>query len=281
MQRSFFTLTGLSPVQKVVEIGAADSYLEPQYASLLASENATYVGFEPDAFQFAHLVAKGEPRKTYLPRAIGDGNKHKLHVCAEPGLTSLLEPNADVLKLFHEFPNWGVVQKTIEMDTVRLDDVAEAIGVTFLQLDIQGAELMALEHAKACLKTTCAIHVEVEFLPLYKDQPLFWDIGKYLQTQGFAFHQFCPLTTRPIAPLMVDNNPRRGLNQIVWADAVFVRDFSNFANFTDEQLLATAAILHDCYRSIDLAWRLLIEYDRRCGATTATKYFGTLTSKAA
>lgn len=281
MQRSFFTLTGLSPVQKVVEIGAADSYIEPQYAALLASENASYVGFEPDAFQFAHLVAKAEPRKTYLPCAIGDGNKHTLHVCTEPGLTSLLEPDQDVLKLFHEFPAWGVVKNKIAIETVRLDDVKEARGATFLQLDIQGAELMALQHAEACLKTTCAIHVEVEFLPLYKDQPLFWDIGKYLQTQGFAFHQFCPLTMRPIAPLVIDNNPRRGLNQIVWADAVFVRDFSNFANYTDDQLVTTAAIMHDCYRSIDLAWRLLIEYDRRCGATTATKYFGSLTNKAA
>ena len=63
---------------------------------------------------------------------------------------------------------------------------------------------------------------------------------------------------RPIAPLVIDNNPRRGLNQVVWADAVFVRDFTDFANYSDDQLLATAGILHDCYRSIDLAWRFTI-----------------------
>ncbi len=121
------------------------------------------------------------------------------------------------------------------------------------------------------------LHIEVEFLALYKNQPLFSDIDIFLRGQGFTLHHFAPITTRPIAPLVIDNNPRRGLNQVVWADAVFVRDFSDFANFTDAQLLTTAGILHDCYRSIDLAWRLLIEYDQRTQKNMANTYFGTLT----
>lgn len=281
MHRSFFQLTGLALPHTVVDIGAAETLQEPRYAPLLATEAGRLIGFEPDKQQYAFLTAKQKPRTTFVPVAVGDGKRHTLNICSEPGLTSLMEPNQKVLGLFHEFPAWGVIKERIELDTVRLDDVPETAGVTFLQMDIQGAELMVLQNAIERLKTACVLHIEVEFLQLYKDQPLFSDIDVFLRRQGFILHHFAPLTTRPIAPLVIDNNPRRGLNQVVWADAVFVRDFSDFVNYTDAQLLTTAGILHDCYRSVDLAWRLLIEHNQRTQKNVANTYFGTLTGQVA
>ena len=40
-------------------------------------------------------------------------------------MTSLLEPNQELLALFHGFSDWGKVLQTEEIDTIRLDDVAE------------------------------------------------------------------------------------------------------------------------------------------------------------
>lgn len=279
MHRSFFQLTGLALPHKVVDIGAAETLQEPRYTPLLASENARLIGFEPDKQQYAYLMSKQRPRATYVPVAVGDGKRHTLNICSEPGMTSLLEPNQTVLGLLHEFPAWGVIKDRIPLDTVRLDDVPETEGVTFLQMDIQGAELMVLQNATERLKTACVLHIEVEFLPLYKNQPLFSDVDLFMRSQGFILHHFAPITTRPIAPLVIDNNPRRGLNQVIWADAVYVRDFSDFANYTDAQLVTTAGILHDCYRSVDLAWRLLIEHDQRTKKTYGNIYFGTLTGQ--
>lgn len=282
MDRCFAQLTGLTPAQLVVDVGAAATFAEPRYAPLIAGEWGRLVGFEPDPGQYEHICAHAKgPRTTYLPLAVGDGRRRVLHVCSEPGLTSLLEPDPAVLDLFHGFPAWGVVKARPEIDTVRLDDVPETEGVTHLQMDIQGAELMVLQNSVKRLATACVLHLEVEFVPLYKQQPLFSEIELFLRGHGFMLHSFMPLVTRVITPLMIDNDFRKGLNQVVWADAVFVRSFTQLSHYSDAQLVTTAAILHDCYRSIDLAWRLLIEHDRRRGSGIGANYFGTLTGKKA
>lgn len=59
---------------------------------------------------------------------------------------------------------------------------------------------------------------------------------------------------------------------MLFADAVFVRDFTKLGLFTAVKLLKTAAILHDIYRSYDLALRFLMEHDRRAGTTYAGAY---------
>ena len=105
-------------------------------------------------------------------------------------MTSLFEPNLDVLNLFRGFPAWSRVVASESVQTVRLDDVAEAAGVTFLQMDVQGAELLALQHAQVRLRETVVLHLEVLFLPLYLDQPLFSDVEQLLRHRGYVFHCF-------------------------------------------------------------------------------------------
>jgi Methyltransferase FkbM domain len=161
-------------------------------------------------------------------------------------------------------------------ETKRLDDIAETAGVTFLQMDIQGAELLALQHAQNRLRDALVLHLEVEFLPLYVDQPLFSDVEQFLRQRGFVFHRFSAPVSRVIQPMVVDGNLVSGLSQLVWADAVFVRDFSRLDRLDDHQLLATAAIVHDCYNSWDLALHLLNEVDRRKQSTLGPDYLSAL-----
>jgi FkbM family methyltransferase len=62
--------------------------------------------------------------------------------------------------------------------------------VDFLWMDIQGAELMALQSAGAAISKIKIIHTEVEFMEIYQGQPLFMDIKKYLNGQGFSLYGF-------------------------------------------------------------------------------------------
>lgn len=273
---SFSSVTSKNPRQKIVHIGANPIDGEPPYASMLQAGNTEIVGFEPNRDALAKLNEMKVSGATYLPLAVGDGEQHILHICAAPGMTSLLVPDPDVLSLFHGFPAWGRVVATEQVRTVRLDDVPETIGATFLMMDIQGAELMALRNAENRLRDTLVLHLEVEFLPLYKDQPLFSDVERFLRERKFILHRFSSVVSRVIQPLLVDNNVYSGLSQVVWADAVFVRDFTRLGLMSDEQLLSMAAIVHDCYRSLDLALHLLAEYDRRTGTKVAGNYLAGL-----
>src|SRR5215510_2493328 len=274
---SFKALTGAPVRFKIVDVGASLKDGEPPpYADLLKAGDVDIVGFEPSLEALADLDARKGPHETYLPHAIGDGGRHTLHICRAPGMTSLLTPNPAVLSLFHGFPAWGQVLSTEVVDTVRLDDVKETEGAAMLKIDIQGGELMALRHAEARLRDLLVIHTEVEFMPMYVDQPLFSDVDLFLRRHGFQFHRFHPLVSRTIAPLLVNGDIYAGMSQQLWADAIFIKDFSRLDRLSEEQRLSMAAIMHDCYRSFDLVMRLLTEHDARAGTQLAAGYLARL-----
>ena len=272
----FWSLTGHRPKQKVIDVGAYFMGGNSVYEPLLLGPESEFVGFEPNPEALAVLRASQDPRRIFLPYAVADGRRRSLHFCAARDMTSLFEPNFDVLNLFHGFPTWGEVVATETVQTVRLDDVAETAGMTFLQMDIQGAELLALQHAQARLRKALVLHLEVSFLPLYVDQPLFSDVELFLRHRGYAFHRFFEATSRVIRPMVVGGDLRSGLGQLVWSDAVFVRDFTRLERLDECELTTMAAIMHDCYHSWDLTQHLLIELDRRTEGTSAADYLAAL-----
>jgi FkbM family methyltransferase len=269
-------ILGLDLAVHVVDVGANPIDGDAPYAALLAAGRARLVGFEPNPEALAALEQRKGPHERYFPHAIGDGEMHTLHVCQAPGMTSLLQPNAELLARFHGFSAWGTVIRTLPVATVRLDDVAEIEDLDYLKIDIQGGELMALTHAAAKLRLCTVIQTEVEFLPMYRDQPLFSEIEQFLRAQGFVIHKFEQLTTRTLQPLLVDDSIYGGISQIFWADAVFVRDFTQLHALPADKLLRAALILHDVYRSYDLAAQFLLEHDRRTEGGLAARYFEAL-----
>jgi len=55
-----------------------------------------------------------------------------------------------------------------------------------------------------------------------------------------------------ISPLANSKNRFDGLNQLMYGDAVYIKDFTQLEKMTKEQLLKYATILHDFYQSFDL-----------------------------
>jgi len=271
---TFNELAGIDLRVKVVDIGANPIDGTPPYMSMLQKGEAAVVGFEPNLDALATLNERKGPHETYLPNAVGDGGRHTLHICRAPGMTSLLEPDPAILGLFHGFPLWGEVMAREEVDTVRLDDVPATEGIDMIKIDIQGGELMVLRNAIERLRSVSVIQTEVEFMPFYKGQPLFSEVEMFLRSQGFIFHRFFPINSRALQPVVAGGSIYNGLSQQVWADAIFVRDFTRWDLYTDRQLLAAASIVHNCYQSADLSLRLLTEYDRRAGTSLTVNYFG-------
>lgn len=274
---SFNSLTGQAVRVKVVDVGANPIDTDAPYSEMLRAGDADIVGFEPNPQGLAELNRRRGPNETYLPYAIGDGKRHTLSFCRAPGMTSLLQPNPRVLNLFHGFPQWSQVTSREEVDTVRLDDIPETALVDLLKMDIQGAELMVLRNAEARLADALVIQTEVEFLPMYVDQPLFADVDLFLRKHDFVFHRFFPTVSRVIQPMLVNQDIYAGMSQTVWADAIFVRDFTRLELLKDGQLLRMAGIMHDCYKSYDLVLHLLLEHDRRSGGHLGPTYLAALT----
>jgi FkbM family methyltransferase len=265
----------ISPIVNIVDIGANPIDGDPPYKSLLSAGLARLIGFEPNPEALRELDRQKGPFESYLPYAIADGLRHTLHICQAPGMTSLLEPNTELLEYFHGFSEWGTVTSTSPIDTKRLDDINEIQDLDFLKIDIQGGELMAMQNAQEKLSTCIVIQTEVEFLPMYRDQPLFSEVDQFLRTQGFKVHKFQPLSSRALQPVILNDSVFENWGQVFWADAIFVRDFTQLHVLSESKLLRGALILNDVYGALDLASRFLLEHDRRTGGALAQRYFKT------
>ena len=100
-------------------------------------------------------------------------------------------------------PNNGgnfTVTSTSPIKTTRLDDVEGLPPIDFLKLDVQGAELDVLRGATQTLENVLVIESEVEFVPLYKDQPLFGEMQVFLRERGFLFHKLLDIAGRSFRP---------------------------------------------------------------------------------
>ena len=278
---ALFSIASIVPALpriKLVDVGAAEGTDPPAYARLIGALSCEIVGFEPQAAECEKLNALNRPGHHYLPHAIGDGAQRTFYECSKPQCSSLFEPNEALAYKFQYLGEPLRVMGTRALQTRRLDDLTETTGADFLKVDVQGGELLVLQGAAKRLRDVLVVHIEVEFLPLYKNQPLFADIDSFLRCHGFAFHTMIPFG-RTFKPMVVGNDASAWVRQILWADAVYVRDFMAFADLAPQSLLKLAAILHENYHSFDLAALALEAHDRKTGSSLQMAYLNRLSGR--
>lgn len=260
------------PRLKIVDVGAMSlgEGTDPYFA-LTEATPCDVFGFEPVVAELEKLKRSAKPGHHYLPYFIGDGSARTFYECNFPMTSSLFEPNTALLAKFQNLEELVRVQKTYPAETTRLDDIPELESTDFLKVDVQGAELLVFEGAPKLLDNALVVQTEVEFVPLYKDQPLFADIDAHLRSKGFLLHRLMQ-TGRTFKPLIFMNDVNAGLSQILWGEAVYVRDFMQFDGLSGEALLKIATILHENYRSVDLAALALASYDRQHGTELQPAY---------
>jgi FkbM family methyltransferase len=247
-------LPPLPPI-RIVDVGAMSiGEGHDPYAMLMKALPCEVIGFEPVVAECEKLDRMGHAGRTYLPYFIGDGATHTFHECNFPMTSSLFEPNALLLAKFQNLENLVQVVKVYPAETKRLDDIAETAGVDLLKLDVQGAELMVLQGTAERLKSALVVA----------------DIDAHLRSKGFLLHQI-GFTGRTFKPVVFKNDINAMLSQWLWGDAVYVPDFMRFDALPPAALLKLAAILHENYRSFDLAAVALTAYDRVSGSRTREK----------
>ncbi len=260
------------PAIAVADVGAAivDGGDPEPYEPLLRRGLATLVGFEPDTDACARLNDAGRGR--FLPVVVADGSPKTFHECASPLCSSIFEPDEQLLELFQYIAPY--MKKTGErpVETSRLDDVAGLGEVDFLKIDAQGAAYEVLGGAARVLSEAVAVHVEVEFVPLYRGQHLFRDVDRLLAERGFTFFRFASFSGRALKPIAYDDKVNTLGSQWLWGDAVYIRDFMTLETLSAPKLLKLAAVLHHCYLSHDTAAFVLAARDRLTGDDLSARF---------
>jgi hypothetical protein len=121
----------------------------------------------------------------------------------------------------------------VTVPVVPLDQWAEAQSVTdisFLKIDTQGSELDILEGSRHVVKNCVGVQVEVEFSPIYHNQPLFADVDAWLRKQGFHLWQLTELTSY--------TEKRKRIGRLFWANGIYFRDFKQPLETYQHLLLA-------------------------------------------
>jgi len=176
-----------------------------------------YVGVEPDERSRSTLLNTKNDFRSYriLPHALAAKSQSlNFKLCRKPQVSSLYEPNAEFLSRFPDVERFDIVEK-IPTDCVCLDSV-DVPNIDFLKLDIQGGELDVLKGAAKTLKSALGVELEVEFIDLYKEQPLFGDVCMKLSQHEFEFIDFVNL-------VRWERKAHSGYGQCIFGDALFLR----------------------------------------------------------
>lgn len=142
---------------------------------------------EADRTEAARLSSR-YPGALVIPNALGDvdGESAELKVTREPGRSSLLEPDIEMLRPF-DASAWEVVQR-IPLMLRRLDRVwpADLAPPRFVKIDVQGFELKVLKGLGELLTHVHCIELEVALVRLYRLQPHLVEIVDFLRSSGFG-----------------------------------------------------------------------------------------------
>ncbi|TRV43368.1 MAG: FkbM family methyltransferase [Microcystis panniformis Mp_MB_F_20051200_S9] len=259
----------------IAQIGSRKSSGADDYSSQswgIFAPNLTIYGFEADADECKRMNQNLKERnirhqEKHIPIALSNTQgKSQLYVTKEKMCSSLYEPNHSYVSRFTNFlPEFITIDYVSEIETTTLDSfcASELIDtIDFLQVDVQGAELNIFQGAQQIIKnSTLAIQTEVEFAPIYKNQPLFADVDNHLRQQGFFLQELKELVwmskksfpglgynKSSLPPELKAGVPQHFSGQLLWGDAFYFQDLlSQPSPVSPEKLLKQACIADILY----------------------------------
>jgi FkbM family methyltransferase len=259
----------------ILDVGAA--LLErPPYQSLVDAGRGRIFGFEPNQQACAQLNREhGNPHR-FFAFFVGDGSPATFHETNWAPTGSLYPPNSGLLEKFQNLAEVVTPVASHAVTTTRLDDIAEISDIDFIKIDVQGSELVVFENASRVLSGAVLIQTEVEFVELYKGQPMFADVDTFLRANGFQFHTLNGFNGRAFKPLVANGDVNSAFRQALWSDAIYARDWMHLEDLSEAKLRNYAILAHDVLRSYDLAHLVLSALDSKTGGRHATDYLGRL-----
>ena len=248
------------------------------YDSLVKAGYARVVGFEPDASGCKALNQKYGGSHLFLPYFVGDGKQATYYETNWTLTGSLFKPNKPMLEKFQNLHELVTLKAEHKVETKRLDDIPEVGDIDFVKIDVQGAELAVFQNGERVLRNAVLVQTEVEFVALYENQPLFSDVDPLLRSYGYQLHTFDGLAGRCFKPVITNNNINQGIRQILWTDAIYVKDWLRFEELPLDKLKKLAVLLHVVITSYDLCHLALQVIDARTDQSFAPRYLQELTS---
>jgi FkbM family methyltransferase len=243
-----------------------------------------YIAFEPDPEEAGRLrqvyqntaVFNYEVLETALDKTKG---RREFYLLKHRGLSSCLKPDLTSECFRHLKPGQAEIEKVLNIETERGDDVFAGLGVVpdFLKVDTEGTEQDVIEGCEQLLsKGVLGIRSSCNFQPCFIGQRLFSDSHAYLIDQGFMLLNLdykgfgYPRLGLFRKPDPIENEDHR-YGILVAADAVWIRKPDTLGTLfsADAAAIARLKLSAFCFfnNAPDLAIDLMRE-GREAGAFT-------------
>lgn len=182
-------------VKVIFDIGSCHCLESVEFSKVYTE--AKIVAFEanPTSYQVCLDNTKDIPSITVVNQAINDydGLCKFYPMDKEKTVTTWEDGNQGASSLYLANGAYDHIEKyvqyEIEMPCTRIDTYCEKNSIDHIDaiwMDLQGAELKALESMGSVLDTVQVIHTELEVNPMYEGQCLFKDVNIFLQDNGFS-----------------------------------------------------------------------------------------------
>lgn len=238
----------------VVDVGASGGMhkrwlnLRPYIQSIL---------FEPDPEEFKKLNSRKADSSLIINSALSDTNREVLfNVCKWQEVSSIYEPNYNLLKRYHDADRFKI-EKSISMKANSLNNLLEKEmfkEIDYMKIDTQGSELEILKGSTNFLDGIIGLEVEVEFVEIYKGQPLFPEVNEFIQSHGFSLidmkRTFWKRRVRDAGD---------GKGQIIFADVLYFKQPEQVLKLIglNKEKIIRSIYIYLVYGYIDLAVELL------------------------
>jgi len=212
----------------VVDVGARKGF-EKHWNHY--EDQINLIGFEPNEESFKECVEKKSNKQTtYYHYALDkEKGEKEFYISAYLSACGFYMPDKNIVERFGSEDALSITQIK-KIKTIDLDSFSEEHGiqkVDFIKLDTEGSELDILKGSEKTLKNSVlGLSIEVEFLKMYIDQPLFSDIDQYLRSLNFELYDLdLNRKTRKSLSSYASANIKN-MGQVVQGQALYLRDVS-------------------------------------------------------
>lgn len=186
------------------------------------------IGFEPDAREFCKL--KSDNNIKYLNCALHNKSEClTLYITKDYGKSSIFKPNMNILSQYEDYQRFEVIQEEAlssarvkTLDSIINDNYI--VDVDFVKLDTQGSELFILQGSqREVIPRVFGIQMEVEFIEMYKNQPLFRDVDGFMEDKDFQL-----IDLRRVYWKRKDYYNYVGKGELIFGDALYFKRIEVF-----------------------------------------------------
>jgi len=268
----------------ILDVGARGGLGEPW--TLFGQDQIDSILVEPDPVEAINLQQNenSSVNNKVLPFALWDHDTGvSININKSPATSSVFKANKSQLQQYPESDRFNS-EKTIELPSKTIDQLFDQ-GVLrcldFMKIDVQGGELHVIRGGKEFLKNNLiGIEVEVEFIEMYENQPLFSDVENYIRTElGLELWDLKKYYWKYSTERNDSCSPK---GKLVFADAIFFRPLNGLSEWLSGFTLVKASekihmllLVLSVYGYYDYMQRIIESKEFKCYIDDKTRVFFT------